>query len=145
MRSLPGILISACAGCRGFNSRYVAKGRSWPTSQRVLATIVSRVRALVARHGLHKDDASDPAEESPALAGRAATPVEGLAEAGAERRRPARLGAPGETTTIRRRRPATGSGTDSTRTPAYACALVSAIGSNGSAGMPCGRRPPNAD
>ncbi len=67
----------------------------------VLATIVPRVRALVARHGLDDEDgARDPAGESPVLAGWAATSVEGLVGAGAARRRPARLGAAGDPTAI---------------------------------------------
>ena len=66
----------------------------------VLATIVPRVRALVARDGLDEDDASDPGHESPVLAGWAATSVEGLVGAGAARRRPARLGGSGDVRTI---------------------------------------------
>lgn len=65
----------------------------------VLATIVPRIRALVARHGLDEDDASDPGHESPLLAGWAATSVDGFG-AGAARRRPARLGGPGDVATI---------------------------------------------
>lgn len=59
----------------------------------VLATVVPRVRALLRRHGLDEDDASDPGHDAPVLAGWAATSVEGLAGAGAARRRPTRLGA----------------------------------------------------
>ncbi len=47
-----------------------------------------------------RDPTSDPAGESPVLAGWAATSVEGLAGAGAARRRPARVGAPGDPTAI---------------------------------------------
>ena len=64
----------------------------------VLATIVPRVRALLGRHGLDEDDASDPGHDAPVLAGWAATSVEGRVGAGAARRSPMRLGATGAAT-----------------------------------------------
>jgi hypothetical protein len=61
----------------------------------VLATIVPRVRALLRRHGLDEDDAIDPGDASPVLAGWPATSVEGRVGSGAARRRPTRLGVTG--------------------------------------------------
>ena len=66
----------------------------------VLATIVPHVQALVARHGLDADDASDPGDEPPMRAGWAASSVDRLVGAGAARRRPARLGVPGDMAAI---------------------------------------------
>jgi hypothetical protein len=76
----------------GALSLHAAPALSSTDVAEVLATIVPHVRALVARHGLD-EDASDPGDASPVLAGWAATSVEGLVGAGAARLRPTRLGA----------------------------------------------------
>lgn len=86
---LDGVFARTAGGAPRFHA---APALSSTDVAEVLATIVPHVRALVARHGLD-EDASDPGDESPELAGWAATSVEGLVGAGAARRRPTRLGA----------------------------------------------------
>ena len=59
----------------------------------VLASLVPAVQRLLRRHGVEDEEVADSfAEAEPILAGWAAASVEGLAMAGAERRRPTRLG-----------------------------------------------------
>ncbi len=59
----------------------------------ILATIVPAVQRLLRRHGLLDEDVVDPfAEAAPLLAGWAAASVQGLTGAGAEPRRPTRVG-----------------------------------------------------
>jgi hypothetical protein len=63
----------------------------------MLATIVPRVRRLLARHGLDDDASADPVgSDAPLLADWAAASVEGLEIDGAARQRPRRLGVPRE-------------------------------------------------
>jgi hypothetical protein len=63
----------------------------------ILATIVPRVRRLLARHGLDDDASADPVgSDAPLLADWAAASVEGLEIDDAARQRPRRLGVPRE-------------------------------------------------
>ncbi|MBM3484967.1 MAG: transposase, partial [Alphaproteobacteria bacterium] len=87
---LDGVFARAAGGGLRFHA---APAPSSTDVAEVLATIVPRVRALLTRHDLDEDDASDPGDASPVLADWAATSVEGLVGAGAARRRPTRLGA----------------------------------------------------
>jgi hypothetical protein len=59
----------------------------------ILASLVAAAQRLLRRHGVEDEDVADAfAEAEPLLAGWAAASVEGLTMAGAERRRPTRLG-----------------------------------------------------